>query len=211
MKILMVMAHPDDEVIFGWPVIQHHDHEIALLTLSHNRERHGPGASTALQVVCAENNIHYLSHPRMDNNFYRLPPRFEPVLLRHAIDHIRKTIQQAIDLVKPDCIFTHNPWGEYGHGDHRFVFSLVVGFGLPLLMTDICIPNVCHLSHEAVPGFWNKQYMATGKIVTDVHNLPRHDLIESWYDEMKGIYEKHKAWSWSGHCPVKTCRLYRFE
>lgn len=204
MRILMVMAHPDDEVIFGWPIIQEREHDVTLLTLSHNRERHGVGPIPALEEVCNLNQIHLVPAKRLENNFYRLPPRFEENTLPKAIEHLRRCIQVAVDVYRPEYIFTHNPWGEYGHGDHRYTFSLVVGFDIPLLMTDICTPNVCHLSYKKKPTFWDHYFKSAEQIVPEELNLV-------WYNEMKDIYMRHKAWSWSGHCPVTSCCLYRFD
>lgn len=207
MDILMVLAHPDDEVIFGWPIVQRakeNNDQLFLLTLIHNREKYGSGPTGALAKVCDVNRIGEVKCARQETNFYRLPTRYTDVTLKKVCDDFTGQIGTAIEAIEPDFIFTHNPMGEYGHGDHRAVFNLVSTFHVPLLLTDICFYNKCHLSSNHVPDIYKEYfyYMATEKYHCKL------DL--KWYEEMKKIYEKHKAWSWGGHDPVKECNLYKF-
>ena len=142
--------------------------------------------------------------PRQETNFYRLPPRYADLVLPDVIDSFKSNIELAIELNKPDFIFTHNPMGEYGHGDHRMLFNLVSMFNIPLLLTDICFSNRCHLSSNHIPDIYREYlyYMASDKSY--------RKLDTSWYDTMKRIYEKRKAWSWGGHDAIKECNLYKF-
>ena len=204
MRILMVMAHPDDEVIFGWPILQDRKgNNISLLTLSDNASKHGAGPINALKEVCKRAGIQLLDFPRKDNNFYRTEPRFEKYILKDVINLFQSNVRKAIDIAKPEIIFTHNPMGEYGHGDHRFVFNLISMFNINLMFTDICFANGCHLSSGKVPGIYLKHFF--GKLVGQ-----HHILNLSWYNRMKRIYERHGAWSWSGHPPITDCKLYSF-
>jgi len=213
MKILMILAHPDDEVLFGFPILQYKEYPkshymdktttISLLTLSDNAEKYGEGPIQALQEVCRYNQVNVLSLPRTSTNFYRCAPRYENRVLRDVIQLFRKNIETAIGMTQPDFIFTHNPMGEYGHGDHRFVFNLVAQYDVPLLLTDICFSIETHLSSEDIPKIYKKcLYNKEGV---------EHHLDLAWYERMKTIYERHGAWSWSGHESVKLCNLYAIQ
>jgi GlcNAc-PI de-N-acetylase len=206
MRILMVFAHPDDEILFGYPVMSNRNNyaEVSLLTLAHNKEKYGEGPEKALKEVSALNHVHLLDFPRLDTNFYRLPPRYVECTLTNVLNQFYYQIEQAIDLSHPDFIFTHNPMGEYGHGDHRMVFNLVSLFPVSLMLTDICFKNLCHLSSEDIPDIYGK-FLFGGRV------KEHHTLNMEWYKLMKGIYEKHRAWSWGGHDAVKECNLYQFH
>lgn len=203
-KILMVLSHADDEVIFGYPILQYHPlNEVYLLTLTNNN-KYGKGPQNALKEICALNNIHLIDLPRLQPNFYRLPTRYEEVVLPNILKICSNNIKRALDISKPDYIFTHNPMGEYGHGDHRTTFNLVSQFNTPLMFTDICITNPCHLSSEHIPSIYKTYLYDKAKAKEKV------TLKMEWYIKMKCVYEKHEAWSWSGHPPVKDCALYSF-
>ena len=204
MKILMILAHPDDEVIFAWPVLQKIGCELSLLTLADNHAKRGTAPIKVLEEVCKINNIRLINRPRLDTNFSRLPPRFEKVLLEHAIKSFRQSIQYSLDLIKPDFVFTHNPMGEYGHGDHKFIHSLVSQFPVAMCFTDICSHNQCHLSTNKIP----KLYL--DYLYKNATSMEKCSLNIQWYDKMKTIYEKNKAWTWGGNDVTPNCNLYFF-
>lgn len=204
MKVLMVLAHPDDEVLWSYPIIQTKEHDVSLITLSDNKERHGDGPIKALKEVCVVNNINLIDTERVANNFYRIAPRFEAKVLRDIISLFRGQIEKAYDSLKPDYIFTHNPMGEYGHGDHRFVFNLVSSSYDKLCLTDICLGNSCHLSTIDKPQFYSKN------LFREAHKT-HHKLNIDWYHNMKSIYDKHNAWTWGGHDSVNSCFLNYFN
>lgn len=205
MNILMILAHPDDETIFGYSVLQKRNNDrITLLTMSHNRAKYGSGPEDALKEVCEINQIHLLDLPKRETNFYRLPPRYADLVLPDVIDSFKSSIELAIELSRPDFIFTHNPMGEYGHGDHRMLFNSVSMFNFPLMLTDICFSNRCHLSSDKIP------YIYASTLYADYTQKDECELDTNWYNAMKKIYEKHKAWSWGGHDAIEECNLYRF-
>jgi hypothetical protein len=202
-KVLMVMAHPDDEVIFGWPILTAEQYIRYVLIVSENK--HGIRGVRALQEVCARNRVGHMSAFRIANNYYRLPPRdlAGSATLPDALRTITNMIKEACKVVKPDFIFTHNPWGEYGHGDHRFLFDLVSNIKVPLLVTDICQFTDCHLSFNAIPPVYGR-FLETSIAKTE------HRLNKKWFNHMKEIYDKYNAWSWSGHEVIDSCKLHQF-
>lgn len=208
-RVLCIFAHPDDEVIFGWPVFQNVEQfESVFLLCCCNNNHKGNGPGNALTDVVVENKCDgfvCLSH---GNNFYRLPTR-DPLAKTLSLLLIRLTdsIWQVINEFKPTHIFTHNAMGEYGHGDHRLLFNLVIRElgDYRLLQTDISLWNKCHLSatvDDTIPSIYQRHFYT-------LRNYIRHvELDTYWYAQMKCIYERHNAWTWGGHDPVHKTRLY---
>ena len=197
-RVLCILAHPDDEVLWAYPVLQA-EYEVGLLTVCRNAHKGGGPAHALAEVACA-NDITLFAPPLQDNQFYRLPTRYAHHTLPWAVERIQTALGAAIERFRPDVLFTHNPWGEYGHGDHRLVFNVVAQYE-NLWLADMCQWNRCHVSSDRVPAFyrpWFQEPMMT------CH------LDERWYERMKEIYLKHKAWTWGGHEPVRQAGLYAF-
>lgn len=196
MPLLGIFAHPDDEIIFGWAMFNEPCH---ILNISDNHNTYGKGPYQALQEVCRANES-TCETVGLPNEFYRLPTRYDKFTLTDAIDEINKAITEAIKRTGSTTIFTHNQWGEYGHGDHRLVHDIVIRH--PdieyILTTDICQKVNCHLSTEKPPK----------RIIMGSPTQLHCKLDSGWFNRMKQIYEKHNAWSWGGHDIVSSCNLY---
>lgn len=203
MKVLCVFAHPDDELIWGWPIIQDLEITRCLITISDNH----PGythARNALEEVCSKNGIHLIDCLNYPSEFYRLPTRYENLTLPMLVENVKGKIQTAIADFVPDYIFTHNPFGEYGHGDHRLVFNIVSSFieTVPILFSDACQWNRCHLSFEQIPPRIRQAYFS--------NCLERYRVNHSWFDIHSLIYKNHNAWSWGdNHIVPDRVRLYQ--
>lgn len=201
-KILCVFSHPDDEIIFGYPISQIGN--CWLYVVSNNFEKRRENPIRALEEVCSISDIKLVQTPDIQSGFYRLPIRFVDYTLKDVISKIKTNIERAIDKIKPDYLFTHNPIGEYGHGDHRLLFNLITTyFDLPMLITDICQSIDCHLSSKAIPRIYKNTFY------TKDNKIGEYVLDESWFSRRKAVYEKCGAWSWSGHPIVKSCNLYK--
>lgn len=205
MKVLGIFAHPDDEVIWGWPVMQDASIERYLITISDNHPGYD-SAGTALEEVCKTTGIHFVECMILPSEFYRLPTRYEQFTLPMLIERIIQTIKKALFEISPDYIITHNPFGEYGHGDHRLVFNIIISFidKIGIVFTDACQSNKCHLSFDEIPiRIWEAYFL---------DEIGRYELDKSWLDICSSIYKKHKAWSWDlPHVVPESSRLFRIE
>lgn len=84
-------------------------------------------------------------------------------------------------------VFTHNPWGEYGHEEHVQVFralqSLREEIGFRLWMSNYCTDRALPLAmryFDACPGGYVR--------------LPTN---KAFADEVAAVYKKHDCWTWA--------------
>jgi LmbE family N-acetylglucosaminyl deacetylase len=187
-KIQMVMAHPDDEIIFGWPELMH-DRLTSILICSDDADnperpwcRHRGDALVELGALL---NIPVRALA-FNSEFYRAETRGET---------LKRMMQSVTDAIDPeaDAIFTHNPWGEYGHLDHIIIHQAVMATGKPVFFTDIFVQsNWMHMPNRPhIP--WMHAYNA---------RISLH-----FYDHLRAIYERHGVWTWN-QTPITECSVY---
>lgn len=202
-KILGIFAHPDDEVLFGWPIFQSDEYEKHLMVCCSDFSRRARVREDALKEVCKRENINLFCCLDEDNNLYALPTRRADYILTDAVSHIEQWINKAIDEIKPDFIFTHNPVGEYGHGSHRLLFEIVSQNPKVnnLLITDI-VQESNHRSSKEIPRIiWDAYYREP------LWNGVLEILDEGFYLRCREIYNKYNAWTWNKE-PIKHCNLF---
>lgn len=201
-KVLGIFCHPDDEILFGWPIFQSNEYEKYLIILCDDSTRNRLNRLQALKEVCRNENINLVECLAEDNNFYALPTRRAVNLLTHSIERIEKTITKFIDQIQPNYVFTHNPIGEYGHGSHRLCFEIVSQSPKVerLIFTDICQKSN-HRSSKVIPFSVRDAYYQ------EQFEIEPSQLDRKFYERTKAIYDKHNAWTWNQE-PVKTSILY---
>jgi LmbE family N-acetylglucosaminyl deacetylase len=215
MKVLMIMAHPDDEVIFGWPIFQDPKIEKHLLICS--SDYYNPGRTwcrdrkKALSKICHDHNVS-LTCLDYDSSFYKTQTRRPSGVPRtpegdaqgpframcKEIEHEIKSRQDDFDY-----IFTHNPYGEYGHMDHKLLFEIVLKVTTrPVLITDMIMSSNWARVYETSPLmrklYYNKEFKKDLKI--------DYNILKQVQEE----YEKVNSWTWGRETP-KTCSLYLIE
>jgi len=200
-KVLGIFCHPDDEILWGWPIFQSDKYEKYLIICCSDAERNRPNRKKALQEVCKLENINLVSCLDEPNDFYALPTRRADYLLTDAIINIERAITTAVEAIKPDLVFTHNPVGEYGHGSHRLLFEIVSQHEHinEVLITDICQKSN-HRSHCTIPKFVLNAYYTQG--------INKFALKPEFFYRCKKVYDQHSAWTWC-YEPVHECALFK--
>lgn len=210
----MVMAHPDDEIIFGWPILQDNNIDKKILICSsdfNNPERAWcKNRKQALyeigsfvgseETICLDYN----------SEFYRQPTRPIPGNAPEAdgmvAGHWRNMCTDFVEHINRmsgdcDAIFTHNPYGEYGHIDHLLLFDLIIkNIDKPLLITDIRQnSNWSHVTRKS-DRIESMYY----------HSLMKKDckLDKILLNFCQLKYESLNAWTWNKPV-VDTCNLYK--
>lgn len=201
MRILAIVAHPDDEVLWAWPVMQNPQYERAVLCISDNSQKYSWRSKYALLDLAEQENWPAWCGD-LPSGFSRLPFRDARDILPDKVAQIRLLIAKVILDFKPDMLFTHNPVGEYGHSDHRLIAELVYGceFAGPVWVSDICIWNRCHVSYERMPKFIVEAFYRrpVGNIQLDGDFLGRCSTV----------YRKYSAWSWGDNPVAHACGMY---
>lgn len=205
MKALAIFAHPDDEILWGWPIMQDPQIKKYLLTVSDNHNGYGVHAVEALREVCKLADVRLVDCIGLPSEYYKVATRYKAfTLMREVVPMIISGIRAAIWEVWPDFIITHNPFGEYGNGDHRLLFNIVSTLHetdkITINFTDACQWNRSHLSSETIPRRIVEAYYR--------NRLDDYELNEDWFVSLQRVYEVHKAWSWSGHEVIKAVGLY---
>jgi LmbE family N-acetylglucosaminyl deacetylase len=194
--VLMVVAHCDDELVCGWPILQDPDIRKSLIIVSSDRNNSQRQWCSHRKFV-AQDLCRSLGIPvrilDYDSEFYRLDHR------RGHLVELEKSILQAIDKHTFDYLYTHNPHGEYGHLDHIFLSNLLYrAVDHPLLMSDITLrSNWTHIQAKA------ERY---AKAVYR-ERIGTRQLDEAFYRRVLLFYETRGAWTWS-QPPSSTAGLY---
>jgi LmbE family N-acetylglucosaminyl deacetylase len=195
-KVLMVLAHCDDEVVCGWPVLQNPAITKSLLIVSSDRyssqRQWCSHRKFATQDICRTLGVD-VRVMDYDSEFYRLDHRSGK--LAKAEEEILKTI----DKFKFDFIFTHNPHGEYGHLDHKFLSNLLLRAAeSPLVITDISL----------IADWTRIEPTSRHYLTTFYRNLIGSvALNQAFYDRIKDFYTARGVWTWSIK-PSTTANLY---
>lgn len=116
---LMIVAHPDDESLFGGEALTSSGHWMVVCVTNASNETRRRELAAAMQSIGA-------SYTMLDHADDLHNGNFSPLL--------ETQLRALVDAAPYELIVTHGPSGEYGHPQHRAVHALVrrLAAGRPL-------------------------------------------------------------------------------
>lgn len=200
-SITMVMAHPDDEILWGWPIFFDDSYDVKIIMCStdaNNPEREWcRRRKEPLQELCQRYNVQ-LTCIDYNSGFYKTPSRqANPPLLADVYSDIATRVAE----IKTDYIFSHNPIGEYGHFDHRMLFNICLeNANVPVLITNMCMESNWP-SYEQLPNnlkiFYQRQIKKCSMPVAE-------------YREARKLYADAGVWTWS-RGEIEDCAIFLID
>lgn len=185
-KYKIIVAHPDDEVIFFSSILKQASQVIICFTDTQDAivnigRRH-------LKNKIHLNNYFFLDLKESDvfnTGNWNNPSKFNDSLNLKSYQNLKSKLSKIFKY--GDTIYTHNPWGEYGHEGHsqtfRAIKSLQRKFNLTILVTG-------YVSNKSFNLMKSQQYLLTNDI--------EYKKINSKFSEkLKKLYISNFCWTWN--------------
>lgn len=198
-KSCIVAAHPDDEVLWFSSILE----QVEQITLCFEDCDDYPGlgparrallpeyplktvASLALAEPCSVHMVDW-SEPEQSNFGLRLNAAnaTDETQLRYRKSFEALQEKLRLKLTGMQVVFTHNPWGEYGHADHAQVAAVIESLRAELGY------RVFHSSYVA-----SRTLPLTASALQHVGNwfeLPTQPRLAQ---RLQALYQKHDCWTW---------------
>ena len=198
MKVLSIFAHREDHVVCGWPILQDANIERHLICCTDD-------GIIPLKESCRIEGIQLESILGLPNGFFR-----NTAHAKYSLRVISKLLIETVEAVRlriqPDCIFVHNPFGEYGHFDHRLVFEILYNHfkDIKFLITDLQARSSHTLYYNGLPHmFW--------ALYEKVYKVVEPDI--EFYKRNQKLYQGFNMWTSNPYLnlPNYPCRATLYE
>lgn len=185
-KVLCVFSHPDDELIFGWPIFQEKQIEKHLIC-----------------VVGGEKRLKSLNSVSKELGFTWECLDIEDMQVEKHKEQIDKYLTLSIMKFNPDFIFTHNPYGEYNHPDHKVVFETVFNNNFA---KNIIITN---LLYSIKSSKWDRISLIPNEYLKYYEYFLCKCFDNKKCSELSYIYKKNNVWTWKKKYEyLNSCKLF---
>jgi LmbE family N-acetylglucosaminyl deacetylase len=196
------VAHPDDEILWFSSIIAQVSRVIVCYIGQEGRPKIAAGREAALHshpvtsilsLGIEEANVYGLARwPQAIPTAEGLElscGRTHPINMRYRANHARLVDQLTKRLAGFDAVFTHNPWGEYGHEEHVQVYRAVkqaqVGSGFALW----CSSYTGSRTHDLMARCMDGMHVETLTLETDIalaraaEQRYKEQGVWTWFDD----------------------------
>ena len=199
-RAVLVVAHPDDEVLWFGSILP----RVGRVVIAFRDYDAAPGLGARRAAAMAELPYRDLRcFDLKEAGSLGLADWTDPTLtefgiaLPRAVDNGRAaqryqdnfvTLRKMLKRELAGCahVFTHNPWGEYGHEDHVQLFRVVDALRAELGF-ELWTSTYCSVRSEALAMRYSSN-VGPGLISCDVDRAFVRGVAD--------IYRKHDCWTW---------------
>ncbi|KHF25082.1 LmbE-like protein [Solemya velum gill symbiont] len=198
--VICVVAHPDDEVLWFASILKEVDKVIFVFNDCvdapgiGNKRTHAVGqlpydnVTLAIPEAGTYDPMHW-RHPKLSEfGLYldRDAASRETLRLYERNYHSIKTQLESL-IPEKSIVYTHNPWGEYGHADHVQVYRALSDIRDSLQLTLRVSP---YISEQAEP---------LAQLYTESSSLPpeRKPVDSDFTNQVVDIYQRSGCWTWA--------------
>ena len=198
----LVMAHPDDEVLWASSVLARLDRIVLCFETVPSFPDWGPGRQRSLAAFPLPNAVNLgLTEAETFDSAAWPEPREAPYGLevrRHdrslpnfSEARYKETFAALIAALRPHLaglgtVITHNPWGEYGHEDHVLVFRAVEALQAEL---GFALWVSCYVSDKS----WPLMRRLLPRLDCRAPALPTDPELG---ERLKTLYRENGCWTW---------------
>ncbi len=197
---VLVVAHPDDEVLWFSSLVERVE-EVVICYLGRparpicetGREkalREHPARAKITSLGLDEADVLYgadWKKPQTDRFGLKIPYKKENAIKYEENFH-RLTAMLRDKIGVHQNVFTHNPWGEYGHEEHVQVYRAIKGLqaelGFDLWFSNCCSNKSFHLAARYLDGFPSRYVTleADRALAGKIKEVYTRNLCWTWYD-----------------------------
>lgn len=203
----VIVAHPDDDVLWLSSVLDKVDSTVFCFNDCPGK----PDLGAARKKTIAEYPLRQVSSlDIVEAQSYKQADWSQPVLTEYGIKlgrnpeaeaRYQNTYRRLLDglrdvVAERKNIFTHNPWGEYGHEDHIMVYralsALQEEYGYALWFSNYCSNRAFRLMNRYVHGF-NTDYrtLATNQeLAKAIVQLYKNNGCWTWYEDYQWFQDE---------------------
>lgn len=207
-KSLIVASHPDDEILWFSSILEKVN-EIALCFLG---KKDNPTRQIKIQkslseyplknVTCFKvgqsSALFLVDWEKLTNTEYGIEiskrsPSKKLYRANYSIlkDHLKNK------LAGYQNVYTHNPWGEYGHPEHIQIYRVVKDLQRDMKF-NLWFSNYCsNLSYKLMLDFFDRfieaeyvTFKTNDDLINDIKKLYMKNYVWSWYDDWEWFKEE---------------------
>jgi LmbE family N-acetylglucosaminyl deacetylase len=196
---VLVVAHPDDEILWFSSILDQCKSVVVCFGPSAASKHFWDSGRAVVMKTYPLTKVEFLevrqsdafdaanwNRPKETDSGLQLRRRTRPLYERNAQELLRIL---EVKLKGESLVFTHNPWGEYGHEEHVQVFRILSELkdklGFELFVTSYVSNRSVQLMSRYAHSFGGSP------IVREIDRTLAHTL--------KKFYLENNCWTWLAH------------